>query len=103
MKNKSTRKARGRELGGLPPGCSELFIRAPVQRAMLRMLYRSSLRGIDVAITRLHSHCWDETRVFREQQQYVGGIISVINRKIAPHGLVIKLGKTRRTYRLYRR
>lgn len=89
---------------GRPPTAPhlDLFMRAPTQRRMWCLLSQSGAAGKDVEITRLYRAQFKVERPFRLQQQYVGSVVHNINVKIAARGLVVKLGKRRRTYRLYR-
>ena len=98
MKSNMTKK---RVRGGTIPH-ADLFDRAPMQRKFFNTLYKCGLKGTDVSIVRLYRMGWEGELEFRMQQQYVGAIISMINKKIVPLGMKIKTGKTRRSYRLYR-
>lgn len=71
----------------------------PAQGALLHVLvYR---RGRDVPIRNLYAKLENDNPAHRYQQQRVGAILSKLNVKLAPYGLVVKPGKKRRTYRLY--
>lgn len=101
MKSKSRFPSKRRVTGR---GSVTLFDRAPTQRAIFNRLYKSGIKGYDVSVLRLFDCAWttDVEFPFRRKQQYVGSIVSMINKKIRPYGMEIRTGKERRSYRLYR-
>lgn len=70
----------------------------PTQRALFHLLHKFQ----DVPIGRLYRKLYVEPREPRAQQQAVGAVVSRLNRSLASHGLVVRPGEKRRTYRLYR-